>query len=131
MLNFLSLYIYNILRSDLNVNSFCIENVESHKILDVYVDKHLSWNFHIDKAVSKINSKITLLKRTAMYLTFKMQRLLYNSYILSIFDYCCTVWWKNTKCESTELTVLQKRIARIILGVTTRTPSKNLLFNVR
>ena len=32
---------------DLNVNKFCIENVESHEILGVYVDKHLSWNFHI------------------------------------------------------------------------------------
>ena len=34
---------------ELRINNVPIENVESHKILGVHIDKHLSWAVHIDK----------------------------------------------------------------------------------
>ena len=74
---------------DLRINNVPIENVESHKILGVHVDKHLSWAVHIDKTCTKMNSKIALLKRISIYLTFEMKQLFYSSYILPCFDYCC------------------------------------------
>ena len=67
---------------DLRINNIPIENVKSHRILGVHVDKHLSWAVHIDKTCLKINSKIALLKRISIYLNFEMKQLFYSSYIL-------------------------------------------------
>ena len=71
---------------DLRINNVPIENVESHKILDVNVDKKLSWTVHIDKTCSKLDRKIALLKRISIYLTFEMKQLFYGSYLLLCFD---------------------------------------------
>ena len=40
----------NCINLELKINDVCIELVESHKILGVHVDMHLSWNIHIDKS---------------------------------------------------------------------------------
>ena len=116
---------------DLRINNVPIENVESHKILGVHVDKHLSWAVHIDKTCLKINSKIALLKRISIYLTFEMKQLFYSSYILPCFDYCCPVWGRNTKRNLSRINMLQKKAARIILGASMRTPSKDLFTQLR
>lgn len=77
---------------NLKIDNNAIENVTSHKILGLYIDKHLQWKVHIDKTCSKISSKITLLKKISNDLTFDMKKLFHNSYILTTFDYCCTIW---------------------------------------
>ena len=56
----------------------------------------------------------------------EMKELFYNSYILPFFDYCCTIWWKSAKYRTSKLSVLQKRAARITLGVPSRTSSIEL-----
>ena len=116
---------------DLRINNVPIENVESHKILGVHVDKHLSWAVHIDKTCLKINSKIALLKRISIYLTFEMKQLFYSSYVLPYLDYCCPVWGRNTKRNLARISMPQKKAARIILGASMRTPSKDLFTQLR
>ena len=111
---------------DLRINNVPIENVESHKILGVNVDKHLSWTVHIDKTCSKLNSKVALLKRISIYLTFEMKKLFYSSYLLPCFDYCCPTWGRNTKRKLSRITMLQKKATCIILEASMRTPSKDL-----
>ena len=85
---------------DLWIKNIPIENVESRKILGVNVNKHLSWTVHtyIDKTWSKLNSKIALLKRISIhvYLTFEMKQLFYSSYLLPCFDYCWSIWGRNS-----------------------------------
>ena len=116
----------NSINLELKINDVCIELVESHKILGVHVDKHLSWNIHIDKTCTAINNKINLFKRISTYLTMEMKQLFYNSYILPFFDYCCTIWWKSAKYRTSKLSVLQKRAAHITLGAPSRTLSIEL-----
>ncbi len=41
---------------NLKIDNNAIENVTSHKILGLYIDKHLQWKVHIDKTCSKISS---------------------------------------------------------------------------
>ncbi len=110
----------------LKFNNMFIENVENHMILGFNVDKHLTWKLHIDKTCSKLNRKIMLLRRISYYLTFEMKQLFYNSYILTSFDYCCTIWGRGTKTDLSKIYVLQKRAAKIILQKPIRTPSKEL-----
>ena len=106
----------------LTINDVVIENVTVHKLLGVYIDNTLSWNTQIKKICSKLNSKIALLKRISYYLTYDMKLLFYNAYIMSTFDYCCTVWGNGKAIQNT-ICKTQKRIARIILNVPIKTSS--------
>ena len=45
---------------------------------------------------------------------FNMKILFYNSYIMSTFDFCCTVWGTGKRSESI-ITKLQNRTAKVIL----------------
>ena len=103
-------------------NTF-ITSVENQKLLGVHIDKTLSWEAHIDKLCSIIVSRLSLLSRIKLYLSSDCLKLYYNSYILSIMDYCCSVWGNATKTQIDKIYKLQKRAARIILNVTTETPS--------
>ena len=111
---------------NLNINGMCIENVESHKVLGLHIDKNLKWKTHINKTCSKINSKLALLRRITYFLTFDMKKLFYSSYILSHFDYACTLWGWAAKKDILKISILQKRAAKIILQKPMRTPSKEL-----
>ena len=59
-----------------------------------------------------------------------MKTMFFNSYFMSISDYCCFIWGKRNDC-SHKLTLIQKRAARIILNKPARTPSKPLFTIVR
>ena len=85
-------------RSDqlsLKVNGTNLDNVNVQKVLGVFVDNNLNWHAHIDYVCKQINNKISLLKHILYYLSDEMKVLFYNSYIIPVFDYCCTVWGKK------------------------------------
>ena len=107
---------------NLTINDILIENVTVQKLLGVYIDNTLSWKSQITKICSKLNSKIALLKRISYYLTYDMKLLFYNAYIMSTFDYCCTVWGKGKYIQNT-IYKTQKRVARLILNKPIKTNS--------
>ena len=112
----------NDVRIKVDENTF-ITSVENQKLLGLYIDKTLSWEAHIDKLCSIIVNRLSLMSRIKLYLSSNSLKLYYNSYILSIMDYCCSVWGNATKTQINKIYKLQKRAARIILNVNTETPS--------
>ena len=116
-------------RSDqlsLKVNGTNLDNVNVQKVLGVFVDNNLNWHAHIDYLCKQINNKISLLKHILYYLSDEMKVLFYNSYIIPVFDYCCTVWGKNNNRYVNKVHMLQKRTAKIILNKPMRSPSVGL-----
>jgi hypothetical protein len=113
---------------DVYINDVKIENVPVKKVLGVYIDRTLSWDIQVNKICSKINSKLSLLKRISYFLTFDMKCLFYNSYIVSAFDYCCPVWAKHKQIHTKKIFTLQKRVGKVILQKPMRTPS-NVIFD--
>ena len=116
----------NINQLTLKVNETFLENVTAQKVLGVFIDNTLNWRSHIDYVCKKLNSKIQLLKRVLYFLTDDMKSLFYNSYILPVFDYCCTIWGKDNKSYINKINNLQKRAAKIILNKPTRFPTAGL-----
>ena len=108
-----------------------IQNVSTHKILGVFVERSLNWNSQVDQICAKLNSKLYLLKRIVYYLTFEMKKMYYNAYLLSTLDYCCTIWGKNAQSTVKKMTTFQKRAARIILNKPMKTPSKDLFTELK
>ena len=84
-------------------------------LLGIRIDSNLSWNLHIDYITSKLNCRINLLRRSKQFLYLHCRKLLYNSLVKPILEYCCTVWGNCSKEQLNRLLRLQKRCARIIL----------------
>jgi hypothetical protein len=104
----------------------CLNNVNTHKLLGVHLDKSLNWTSQVDKICSVFSSRIALLNRLKTYLPIEGLKLYYNGYLLPLIDYCSVVWGNTNKVNSEKIPKLQKRAARIILRADFNTPSKKL-----
>ena len=74
----------------LSLNGSLLKQVSSTKYLGVRIDHHLTWQNHIDYILKRVRGKIYSINRLNPPLTVK--KLLYQVYILPIFDYCDVVW---------------------------------------
>jgi len=89
--------------------------VKTHRLLGVHLDKHLTWNIHIDKLCKQVNIKINLLKRISHFLTLDMKKVFNTGYTSSVIEYACIVWGIGNKTNSNRIVNLQKRATRIVL----------------
>ena len=91
----------------LSCNGKLITRVYEFKYLGIFLDCHLSFKKHYEYVSNKVSSAIGIISRMKRFVTERMLRLLVDSYIHSIIDYCLVVWAVR---PSTEYVVLQKRI---------------------
>ena len=117
---------------DNNINITVDENslsqTSSEKVLGVYIDNSLTWSFHVNHIISKVNSLLGLLRHIKKYLKHKTRIMFYNAYILPHFDFCCTIWGNCNNMLRDSLLKLQKRAARIILDENDMRKSSSELF---
>ena len=111
---------------EIYIDNIKLEEAAGEKLLGVVIDSNLSWNLHIDYLIKKLNSRICLLKRAKVYLTFACRKMLYNALIKPILEYCCTVWGNCTVGNLQRVLRLQKRCARLILDADTHENSVKL-----
>ena len=114
-------------RLNLTMDGEHIEQVHEFKYLGVIIDQHLTWKVHIDMISSKISRTIGYINRIKKYLPNSALILLYNSLILSYFDYCCTIWGTSADCNISKLQKMQNRYARMVLQADIRTSHKLML----
>ena len=108
-------------RLNLTMEGDQIEQVNEFKYLGVIIDQHLTWKGHIDMISSKISQTIGYIYRIKKFLPNSSLILLYNSLILSNFDYCCTIWGTSAECNINKLQKMQNRYARLVLKADIRT----------
>jgi len=99
----------------LTINGQKLENVKHEKVLGLHIDNHLNWKEQVNTICKRLNSTIALLKRIDNYLCPGMKTIFYNSYFMSISDYCYFIWGKRKDC-SHKISLIQKRATRIILN---------------
>ena len=68
-----------------------LERVDTFKYLGVLMDQTLSWKEHISSMGKKISSRLAILRRAREVLPKSSCRTLYNTMVLSLFDYCAVV----------------------------------------
>ena len=76
---------------------------------------------------SKISQTIGYINCIKKFLQNSALILLYNSLILSYFDYCCTIWGTSADCNISKLQKMQNRYARMVLQANIRTSHKLML----
>ena len=103
--------------------------VQKEKLLGVWIDDKLNWEYHINLEMCKlIGARLALFRRIRSYLDVTTCKLYYNGYILPLMDYCSLVWGTCSDHNLNRIYMLQKSAAHIILE-SYRYTSTELLFN--
>ena len=105
--------------------------VKEQKILGLSIGNNLNWHDQINIVCNKISSLIGLLWRIHHTLDYKSKILFYNSFILPRIDYCLCIWGSCSAGNLEKIYKLQKRVARIILGVDLSVRSKFLFSKLK
>ena len=118
------------LLNNVSLNGQSISEVDKTTFLGVVVDKYLSWKDHITYISNKISKGIGILIRTRHLLFRHTLLYLYNSLIKPHFTYCISTWGHTSKTHTSKLTILQKRVVRIISYADLHAHAKLLLFKL-
>ena len=89
------------------------------KYLGVEIDRHLTWQHHINSLTSKARAKLAAIRRL-LPLPRDIVLKLYEVYVLPLLDYCDVIW-SPTKRLSDQVEKAQKYAARVITRETTKT----------
>lgn len=100
------------------------------KFLGVIIDHKLNWKQHIDYISQKIAKGIGIISKARSVLSKQTLLSLYYSFVYPYISYCNIVWGNTYKTNLMKLVMLQKRIVRIISGVSKRTSTHDLFYDL-
>ena len=105
------------------VNGLKLNRVRQAKCLGVVIDDELLWHKQVYGVTQNLFCKIAFLRRPSIFLDSSTINILFKSLVQPHFDYCSVLWFGRFIEDVHKLNVLQKRCARIILGVNSLTSS--------
>nr|CAH7715602.1 unnamed protein product [Callosobruchus chinensis] len=92
--------------------------VENVKNLGVQIDSDLRFHAHISNKIRSSFPKLKLIYGQRRILSFKWKRILCDSLVLSVFNYCDVVYHSCiTKADCNRIQLMQNSCARLICGV--------------
>ena len=97
-----------------NINDNKVKATKSVKQLGVYIDENLSFDEHISHLCIKAARQLNCLQRIAKYLNQNTKKIVFNSFILSNFNYCPLVWHICSIKNAQKVGKIQERGLRII-----------------
>ena len=123
---------YSIAKIEIKIDNEPIEETTKTKFLGVIIDNKLTWKDHIMYISGKISRGMGIIIKSRKFLYKQTLLNLYYSFIYPYFIYCNQVWGNTYKTYLQKLTLLQKRIIRIIAGVhpLTHTDPLFMQFNI-
>ena len=98
-----------------------IEQVKEARLLGVTIDERLSWATHINNIITKMSRSISIIRRSAYFLTNTTIKQVIQSLVLSHLDYCPAIWSNASKQELNKIQLTQNRAARLALHCSFRT----------
>ena len=100
----------------LDIGGVSIDVVNSVKLLGVTIDSKLKFGQYVTNLCQKANNKISAFSRISNYLNQKQSLLLYNSFIMSQFNYCSLIWMFCGKVANNCVNRTHKRALRILFN---------------
>ena len=86
--------------------------------LGITIDKHLTWNQHVNNISISIAKGIGILYKVKNYLLEDSLLMIYNTLILPYLNYCNIVWGNCHKTKLNRIILLQKKAVRICTNST-------------
>ena len=88
--------------------------VHQVELLGVVVDDSLYFSQHITKLSKKVWKQLDVFCRLRNVLCFSSKLCLYNSFVMSYFSYCSSIWHNCLKSDTDKLDKLHERALRYI-----------------
>jgi hypothetical protein len=85
-----------------------------YKLLGVYLDEYLSFDYHVKFLLSKLSRATYCIRRAADKLSTKSLKLLYTSMFHSHLLYCSIITSCTSQSNLKKISLMQKKIVRII-----------------
>ena len=100
----------------IEINGDVIKMSDTVKLLGVIIDSKLRFNEHVKIICQKTNNKVKAFSRVVRYLEPQKASLLYNSFILTNFNYCPLIWMFCGKTTNHKVNSVHKRALRVLLN---------------
>ena len=100
--------------NQIKIDGTTILRTNSCKFLGVQIHENLSWSHHVKEISSKISKQIGIISRIRHKLSVSHLIMLYNAFILPYLTYCVTIWGNSPAVVLNTLTILQKKVIRLI-----------------
>ena len=98
----------------LKINDITIPLTGKVKLLGVTIDSQLKLDGHIKALCQTANRKVSAFSCVANFLNCEKGRILYNTFVMSNFNYCPFIWMYHGKTSSNRVDRVQKRALRIL-----------------
>ena len=98
----------------INMGGNVLKKVNEANYLGITLHDTLKWNKHINNITNKICRASYILTKIRHYTNLNTLKMLYNSLVQPNLTYCLTAWGGAPKSTLKPLTILQKRILRIM-----------------
>ena len=98
----------------LEINNITIPLTDRVKLLGVTIDSQLKFDDHIKALCQTASRKVSAFSRVANFLNYEKGRILYNTFVMSNFNYCPLVCMYHGKTSSNRAGRVQKRALRIL-----------------
>ena len=97
------------------------------KFLGVIIDDRISWKAQIQAVKAKLSKTVSIMYRARCFLNETGMKILYFSLFMPCIDYCSEIWGNTYRSNTLCISLLQKRVIRMIVGANVRSHT-NVLF---
>ena len=85
-----------------------LKRIKQKKTLGLIIDDQLKWNEWNNEQCKTISKGVALLRNAKDFVSQEVLATMFNSLVLSYFNYCSTVWHGNNSSHTDNLFKLQK-----------------------
>ena len=100
----------------LKIISTCVQPSEDVTLLDVMIDKNLTFKKHIDNLVRKAQYKFHALQLIRKFLTIEKAKILGNAFIDSQFNHAPLIWMFSRKTFYSKIEKIHHRTFKVVYG---------------
>ena len=113
---------------DVKIHDVQIQRVYATKFLGVQIDAHLTWKTHIEYTCEKLSKCVGILCKARKKIYKSTLISLYYSFSYPYFIYCNHVWGQNYPSCLERISLIQKKLVRIITCSPFRAHTEPLYF---
>jgi hypothetical protein len=101
----------------------------NYKFLGLEIDKHMNWKMHIKFILPKLSSACHAIRCMKHYCNIETLKMICHAYFHSVVAYG-VIFWENST-DITKVSLLQKSIIRIMMGISPRNTCSPLFKSLR
>ena len=116
---------------DIVINNTPIKRIDQVKFLGIIIDDKLTWSAHTRYIKGKIAKGFGILLKARKVFNKDTLVTLYYSMIYPYLSYCIHIWGSAYYCHLKDLTIMQKRIVRVVSGVPPLSHTESLFTDLK